>query len=87
MYPTFSEELKLFPGSSENLIFLHFDAIETDRLGEWTALTCRDDITIFRFKSRRAMHSHVLVAFLETVVFFDVMKVIASDDDGVLHLH
>lgn len=32
------------------------------------------------------MHRHILVAFLETAVFANVVKVITTDDDGALHL-
>ncbi len=33
------------------------------------------------------MHAHVLVPFLEAVVFADVVQVVPADDDGALHLH
>lgn len=33
------------------------------------------------------MNRHIPVAFLETVVFADVMKVVPADDDSPLHLH
>lgn len=33
------------------------------------------------------MHAHVLVPLLESAVFADIMQVVSSDDDGVLHLH
>lgn len=33
------------------------------------------------------MDREVLVPFFKAVVFADVMQVVASDDDGSLHLH
>ena len=33
------------------------------------------------------MDRHVLVPLLEPVVFLDVVKIVTSDDHGVLHLH
>jgi len=33
------------------------------------------------------VNGHVLVSFLEAIVFLDVVKIIASDDAGPLHLH
>ena len=33
------------------------------------------------------MHGHVLVPLLEPVVLLDVVKVIAPDDHGLVHLH
>ena len=33
------------------------------------------------------MNGHILVAFLESVVFLDVMQVISTDNDSPVHLH
>ena len=33
------------------------------------------------------MYCHVPMALLETVVLLHIMKVVAPDDDGPLHLH
>jgi hypothetical protein len=33
------------------------------------------------------VNAHVLVSFLETVVFADKVQIIATNDNGALHLH
>ena len=33
------------------------------------------------------MNGHILVAFLESVVFLDVMQVISTNNDSPVHLH
>jgi len=60
--------------------------VESDRLAERTALSTSDNISFFDRESGRAVHRNVLVAFLETTVLLDVVKVIPSDNDSSLHL-
>jgi len=38
-------------------------------------------------ETRRHVHGHVLVAFLESVVLFDVVQVISPDNHGPVHFH
>ncbi|KAF0727573.1 hypothetical protein Ae201684_014401 [Aphanomyces euteiches] len=60
--------------------------VETDRLGQRTALTNGHNITFLDTEARRDVGSHVLVALFETLVLLDVVQVVAADDDGALHL-
>lgn len=38
-------------------------------------------------KARRQMHGHVPVTLLKSVIFRQIVQVVATDDDGSLHLH
>lgn len=62
------------------------DDVEADGLGEGSALTDGNDITGADAESGGAMGGDGLVALLESVVLLDVVKVVTTDDDGVLHL-
>ena len=62
------------------------DHVESDGLGERTALSNGDNITLLDFESRGAVCGNVLVTLLETTVLLDVVQVIPSDDDCALHL-
>lgn len=33
------------------------------------------------------MHRHVAMSLFKTIIFLDVMKVVATDDDSPLHFH
>ena len=50
------------------------------------ALSNCDLVTLFYTESRRAVSGDVGVAFFETVVFFNVVKVVTTDDNGAFHL-
>ena len=60
--------------------------VESDGLGERTALTNGDNITLRDTESRRDVGSKVLVALLVTVVLGNVVKVFTSQDNGTVHL-
>lgn len=62
------------------------DNIESDSFGKRAALTDSDNITILDGECRRAVGCDVLVPLLVSAVLDDVVKVIPSDNDGVLHL-
>ena len=62
------------------------DNIESDSLGQGAALTDSDNITILNGECRRAVGCDVLMPLLVSAVLDDVVKVIPSDNDGVLHL-
>ena len=61
------------------------DDVEADSLREGAALSNSHDITDLDTEGGGAMGRHSLMAFLEPVILLDVMKVIASDDDGPRH--
>ena len=62
------------------------DDIELDSLGQGTALSNGHNISLFDPEGRSAVSVDVLVTLLETTVLLDVVEVVATDDDGALHL-
>ena len=62
------------------------DDIESNGLGEGSALANSDDITNFDTESWRAVSRNGVVAFLKSVVLLDVMEVVTSDNDRTGHL-
>jgi hypothetical protein len=60
--------------------------VESDSLGEGSALATDNGVTVLNSESGGAVDGGVLVSLLESVVFLDVMEVISSDDDGSGHL-
>jgi hypothetical protein len=60
--------------------------IESHSLGERTALSNGDNISFLDRKGRRAVSGKVLVSLFKTTVLLDVVKVVSSDNDSVLHL-
>ncbi len=80
------EQSELLLSGTEDLILLELNNIESDSLGQGSALTTSNDITFLNIEARRAMDGSVLMPFLETVVLFDVVKIVATNDDGSGHL-
>ena len=72
--------------SARGTLGLVGDNIESDSLGKGAALTDSDNITILNGECRGAMGCDVLMPLLVSAVLDDVVKVIPSDNDGVLHL-
>jgi hypothetical protein len=62
------------------------DNIESNSLRKGAALTDGDNITILNGECRRAVGCDVLMPLLVSAVLDDVVKVIPSDNDSVLHL-
>ena len=62
------------------------DDVEANSLGKRSALADSNNISDSEAESWGAVSSDGLVALLESVVLLDVMKVVTTDDDGVLHL-
>jgi len=83
--PKRSEENEDFLDVAFNVLDLLADDVEADSLGKRSALANSADITDLDTESGRAMSGDGLVSLLESVVLLDVMKVIASDDDGSAH--
>ena len=74
---------------NEDLLDVTFDAldlftenIEADSLGKRAALADGHDITDLDTEGWGAVARDGLMALLESVILLDVMKVIASDDNG-----
>ena len=59
--------------------------VEADGLGDGTALADGHDVTSSETESGGAVHGHVLMTLLESVVLLDVVEVIAADDDCAGH--
>ena len=57
-----------------------------DSLGQRSALSDGDDITLLDSEARRAVSDDVCVSLLVSVVLLDEVEVVSSDDDGVSHL-
>ena len=64
----------------------HLEHVEAHRLRQRPALPRHDLVTDLDAEGGRDVHRRVLVALLETVVLLDVVQVVLTDDDGVLHL-
>ena len=60
--------------------------VELDSLGQRTALSNGNNITLLHSEAWGAVSMNVLVTFLETTVLLDVVKVITTDNNGALHL-
>merc|ERR1719240_2349268 len=80
------EQPELLASSPEDLVLLHLDHVEADRLRKRAALTNRQNVTLLRLEARRAVHGHVVVALLEPLVLLDEVQVVPAHDDGALHL-
>jgi len=66
---------------------VNLDDVETDGLGEGSALTDSHDVTLLHTgEGGGAVSGEVLVSLLESVVLLDVMQVVSSDNDGSSHL-
>jgi len=62
------------------------DDVELDSLGQRTALSNSNNVTLVDREAWGAVCVDVLVTLLETTVLLDVVKVITTDDNGALHL-
>eukprot|EP00979_Chaetoceros_neogracilis_P008294 scaffold1851_cov252-Chaetoceros_neogracile.AAC.2 len=60
--------------------------IEPNSLGQRTALSDGDNITLLHSEGRRAMDSDILVSLLKTTVLGNVVKVVPTYNNGALHL-
>jgi hypothetical protein len=81
-----SEEHKLLADVAHNLVGSHFEHVEMDCLGQWTALSNEDDVTFFYWESRGNMGRDISMSLFVSVVFGDVVQVISPDHNGALHL-
>lgn len=65
---------------------LNLDDVESDGLGEGTALTNNDGITLRNAESGRDVSSKSLVTLLVTVVLGEEVEVVTTKDNSALHL-
>merc|ERR1719240_1260588 len=80
------EQTELLASGPEDLVLLHLEHVEADRLRKRAALTDGQNVTLLRLKARRAVHGDVVVALLEPLVLLDEVQVVPAHDDGALHL-
>merc|ERR1719487_801819 len=66
-------------------LLVDLEHVETHGLGERTALANDHLVTSKRLEGRRAVSGDHLVTLLVTTVLLLVVKVVATDGDGVLH--
>ena len=72
---------------ADDVLLLNSDNIELDCFRKWSALTNGNNITNSGSAEGWGQVSwEVSMSLLESVVLFDVMKVISSQDNGSVHL-
>lgn len=85
-YTRFSEHDEGLSDVTLDSLLLDSDDVEADGLGERSALADSDDITNSGTgEGRRQMSGHVVMSLLESVVLLDVMEVISSQDNSLVH--
>merc|ERR1719322_459984 len=68
--------------------FANFQDIETNSFAEWTALADSCNITnLYVSEARRKMNSHILVTLLITIILSNVVKIVTTNGNSILHLH
>ena len=83
----YSEHDECLSNITFNSLLLNSQNIESNSLGDWSALTDDDDITNSdSWESWGEMGWQIVMSLLESIVLLDVMEVITSDDDGSGHL-
>jgi len=82
----FSEENELLSDGSDDFVGNNLESIESDGLGDGLALSGNEDITFSDSEARRNVDSDVSVSLLVSVVLSDVVEIILSDNDGLVHL-
>lgn len=60
--------------------------VESNGLGDWSTLTNGNDVTDLNTESWGNVNWDVLVSLLVSVVLWNVVQVVSSDDDGTVHL-
>lgn len=65
---------------------LDFQDVESDGFRQWSTLTNGNDVTFRNSESWGNVSSQVLVSFFVSVVFWNVMQVVSSDDNRSVHL-
>jgi hypothetical protein len=81
-----SEEAELLLSTEDFSLGIDLHDVESDGLGEGSALADCDDVTISHTEGGGDVGGEVLVSLLEPVVLLDVMQVVSSDHEGSLHL-
>jgi hypothetical protein len=70
-----------------NSLLLNSNDVESNSLGDWSALTNSDDVTGSNTReSWGAVSGEVMMSLLESVILLDVMEVISSEGNSTGHL-
>ncbi len=80
-----SEEHELFSNITDNFVRDNLKNIKMNSLGEWSALPDNNDVTFFNWESWWAVDWDISVSLLISVVFWDIMEIVTSDNNGSLH--
>lgn len=64
----------------------NFYDVESNGLGDWSTLTNGNDVTNFDTESWGDVNWNVLVSLFVSVVLWNVVQVVSSDDDSTVHL-
>ena len=77
---------ELLSDTSEDLVRLNLQHIETNGLRNGPTFTGGDDVSFFGSEARRNVDGNVGVSLLVPLVFLNVVEVVSPDDDGTVHL-
>ena len=76
----------MFSNVTHDFVGDDFQHIEVDGLGEGSALPDHHNISFLYGESGGAVHWDVSMSLLISVVFGDIVEIVASDNNGPLHL-
>ena len=82
---TESEKHELLSNVTNDFVWDDFQDVETNSLAKRSAFTNDNNISFFDWESWWAVNWNVSVSLFVSVVFWNVVKIISSDDNGSLH--
>ena len=86
LWESYLEKHELLFNTSEDLVELNMKNIESNSFAKRSALSNSNNISFWdSFEGRRAMGGDVSVSLLISLVLSNIVKVVSSDNDGVLH--
>jgi len=77
---------ELFSNVSNDIVWFDFQDVEVNGFRKWSAFSDSDNISFLDSESGGTMSREILMSLFVSVIFFDVMEIISSDNDGVSHL-
>jgi hypothetical protein len=81
-----SEKHELLFNVAFDFLGLNSEHVESDSLGEGSALAYSHDVTLGdEGECGGAVHSEVVVSLLESVILLNIMEIISSNNDRSLH--
>jgi len=81
-----SEKHELLSNVTDDFVGDDFKNVEADSLAKGFAFTDDDDVSFLDWESWGAVDWNVSVPLFVSVVLWNVVKIISSDNDGSLHL-